>query len=74
MRVEDSYRVEGIVIEVLSPRLFRVELANGHKLIGHVSLKRQAELSCVKVGSELVIEMTPFDLSSGSVKAVAKTI
>ncbi len=74
MRVEDSYRVEGVVIEVLSPRLFRVELANGHRLFGHVALKRQAEIAGVVVGQCVTVEVTAFDLSSGSVKAVAKTI
>ena len=33
----DAFRVEGLVIEVLPNRTYRVELANGHKLLGFVA-------------------------------------
>ena len=36
MSREDAIRIEGIVVEALTDRLYRIELPNGHRLLGHM--------------------------------------
>ena len=65
---EDAIRLEGTVIEVLKEALlFRVELANGHRLLGHVSRRRQQEAAALKNGDRVNLEMSPFDFSKGRI-------
>ena len=39
MAKEDMIEVEGTVIEALPNAMFQVELANGHKVLAHISGK-----------------------------------
>ena len=39
MPKEDAIEVEGVVIEPLPNAMFRVELANGHRVLAHISGK-----------------------------------
>ena len=65
---EDAIRLVGRVIEVLSDRLFRVELKNGHRLLAHASRRQdRGKLAGVKPGSELAVEISPFDFSKGRI-------
>ncbi|PAW88213.1 MAG: translation initiation factor IF-1 [Pedosphaera sp. Tous-C6FEB] len=62
-----AFSVEGLIVEALPRGLFRVELANGHQVLGHV-LRRQAPLvERVKVGAMVTVKMSPGDLSHGLV-------
>lgn len=61
----DAIELEGRVMEVLSVRLVRVELANGHRVLGH-SARRDAEKAArLQVGQAVRLEMSPFDMSKG---------
>ena len=65
---QDAIRLEGTVIEVLKEAvLFRVELANGHRLLGHVSKRKQQEAAVLKSGDTVDLEMSPFDFSKGRI-------
>ena len=65
---EDAIRLEGVVIEVLKEAtLFRVELANGHRLLGHVSARRRQEAGGLQPGDKVNLEMSPFDFSKGRI-------
>ena len=64
----DAIYLEGTVIEVLrEAKLFRVELVNGHQLLGHVSARRREEAAELKAGDKVNLEMSPFDFSKGRV-------
>jgi len=39
MAGESAFKVEGIVIETMPNRLFRVELSNGHKVLAYATGK-----------------------------------
>ena len=68
MAGEGIIRLEGVVMEVLKEaRLFRVALANGHRLLGHVSARRQPEAAGLKAGDRVNLEMSPFDFSKGRI-------
>ena len=65
---EDAIRLEGTIVEVLKgAALFRVALANGHRLLGHVSARRVREASSLKAGDKVNLEMSPFDFSKGRI-------
>ena len=64
---EDAIRLVGRVVEVLGDRLFRVELKNGHRMLAHASRRQRERLAVVSPGSELQIEVSPFDFSKGRI-------
>ena len=65
---ENVIRLKGTVVEVLKEaRLFRVELVNGHRLLGHVSKRRHEEAAELKLGDKVNLEMSPFDFSKGRI-------
>ena len=64
---ESAFVVEGAVVETLPHGLLRVELANGHRLLGHV-VRRQAPLvERVKMGAMVTVKLSSGDLSHGLV-------
>jgi translation initiation factor IF-1 len=72
MRGEDAFRVEARVIEVLSHRTWRVELANGHRLLGFATGRMNEEIAGLKPGDKVKLQLTPFDLSTGRLLEVKK--
>jgi translation initiation factor IF-1 len=69
---EDAFRVDGVIVEVLQPALYRVELKNGHRLIGHVSRRDRERLPSLATGDRVELELSPFDLSRGRVRGWRK--
>ena len=67
MARKDAIAVKGRVVEVLAQALFRVELANGHRLVAHVSSKRRLAFERTVVGDFVTVEMSPYDLSKGCI-------
>ena len=66
----DAIRVTGTVIEALPKGRFRVELANGHRVIARV-LRRDADRFVgIAVKSELGLRVSPGDMSQGVVETV----
>jgi len=56
------------VIEALQEaRLFRVELSNGHRLLGHVPGRSREAAAELKPGDRVNLEMSPFDFSKGRI-------
>ena len=68
----DAFRVEGVVIEALSNRTYRVELANGHRLLAFLPGKAKASLAGFVPGNRLKLQLAPYDLSSGRILVEAK--
>jgi translation initiation factor IF-1 len=67
MAVADAIKVEGRIVEILATRLFRVELANGHRLVAHVSGRRRLVFERMSVGDSVTVRMSPYDLSRGMI-------
>ena len=63
----DAIRLDGTVIEVLPNGLLRVELANGHRVLGHAPRRDRQKLGAMSVGNRVKLEMTPFDMSKARV-------
>ena len=62
-----SIEQEGIIVEALSNAMFRVELANGHKIIAHISGKMRMHYIKILPGDKVRVEMSPYDLSKGRI-------
>ncbi|KAF0180915.1 MAG: hypothetical protein FD161_633 [Limisphaerales bacterium] len=54
-------------MEALANGLLRVELANGHRLLGHVARRQAPLVERVKMGAMVTVKLTPGDLSHGFV-------
>jgi len=64
---KDAIKVEGRIVEILAATLFRVELPNGHRLLAYVSGKRRLAFERMALGDKVKVEMSPYDLSKGSI-------
>jgi translation initiation factor IF-1 len=61
-----AIEVQGIVVEVLRDKLYRVELPNGHKVLGHLA-NRDLPAAPLAAGRVVILEMSPFDFSKGRI-------
>jgi len=64
---EEPITVEGKVLETLPNAMFRVELAKGHKVLGHVSGKMRMNFIRILPGDTVTLELSPYDLSRGRI-------
>lgn len=67
MRKEEAIEVEGVVIETLPNAMFRVELKNGHRVLGHISGRMRKNFIKILPGDKVVVELSPYDLSRGRI-------
>jgi translation initiation factor IF-1 len=61
-----AIEVQGVVVEVLRDKLYRVELPNGHKVLGHLA-KKDLPAAPLGAGRVVILEMSPFDFSKGRI-------
>jgi len=64
---EEAIEVEGTIVEPLPNAMFRVELANGHKDLAHVSGKIRMHLIRILPGDRVLVELSPYDLTHGRI-------
>lgn len=67
MAKEDVIEVEGTVLETLPNTTFRVELANGHEVLAHISGKLRMNYIKILPGDKVKLELSPYDLSRGRI-------
>ena len=67
MARENAFKVEGVILEVLSEKTYRVELANGHRLLAFVPGKRKAGFGPLAAGAKVRLRLSPYDLSVGRI-------
>jgi translation initiation factor IF-1 len=67
MPKEEAIRVEGTVKESLPNAMFRVELANGHRVLAHVSGKMRMHFIRILPGDRVTLEISPYDLTKGRI-------
>ncbi|MFY9263085.1 MAG: translation initiation factor IF-1 [Actinomycetaceae bacterium] len=67
MAKEGVIEIEGVVIEALPNATFRVELENGHVVLGHISGKMRQHYIKILPEDRVVVELTPYDLSRGRI-------
>jgi len=64
---ENAFYVEGIVTETLPNGTYRVELANGHRLLGFVAGRAKKTHGGFTPGSKVKLRLSPYDLSEGRI-------
>ena len=67
MAREDAIKVAGAVVEVLSNETYRVELANGHRVLGFIGGRARMNIARLSPGETVWLEMSPYDLSEGRI-------
>ena len=67
MPKEDAVQAEGTVIEALPNAMFRVELANQHRVLAHVSGKMRMNFIRILPGDKVMLELSPYDLTRGRI-------
>ena len=64
---QESIEMEGVVAEVLPSAMFRVDLANGHRLLATTAGKMRRFRIRIIAGDRVTVEMSPYDLSRGRI-------
>ncbi len=67
MGEDDSYEVEGVVIETLPNAEFRVELKNGHRLLGRIAGEKKQNFIKILPGDVVTVALSPDDLNRGRI-------
>ena len=70
----DAFKVEGVVVEALPNRTYRVELANGHRLLAFVAGRARRTFAGLAPGDKVKLQLTPYDLSAGRILVETKEI
>ena len=66
MAGESAFKIEGVIVETLPNRLYRVELSNGHKVLAYATGKAKQDFAA-KAGDKVKLQMSPYDLSEGRI-------
>ncbi|HIE17448.1 MAG TPA: translation initiation factor IF-1 [Dehalococcoidia bacterium] len=67
MPKKETIEVEGTVIESLPNATFRVELANGHEVLAHISGRMRKHYIRILPADRVLVELSPYDLSRGRI-------
>lgn len=67
MSKQDMIEVEGIVVDALPNATFKVELANNHTILAHISGKLRMNYIRILPGDKVTVEMSPYDLTKGRI-------
>ena len=58
---------KGLVTELLPNAMFRVKLENNHEVLAHTAGKMRKNRISVLAGDEVMVEVTPYDLTKGRI-------
>jgi translation initiation factor IF-1 len=64
---EDTIQTEGKIVAVLAGTMFRVELANQHVVLAHISGKMRKRFIRLTNGDRVKLEMSPYDLDKARI-------
>jgi translation initiation factor IF-1 len=67
MHGTDAFQVEGVVIEAFPNGTYRVELANGHRLLAFVPGRAKRSFAGLAAGDKVKLQLTPYDLTTGRI-------
>ena len=67
MAKDDVIEIDGVVVEALPNATFRVELENGHIILGHIADKMRMHYIKILPGDKVKVELTPYSLDKGRI-------
>lgn len=62
----------GIVLGSPKPNIYRVELPNGKRIIGHVPKAMRHLHASLREGTPVTLELTPYDFSKGRISGLVE--
>ena len=65
-----AFQVEGVVLEALANGTYRLELANGHRLLGFVASRARKTQAGFAPGQKVKLSLRPYELSVGRIMVV----
>ena len=67
MTKQDLLEFKGKVTELLPNAMFRVRLENNHDVLAHTAGKLRKNRIRVLAGDQVMVEVTPYDLTKGRI-------
>jgi translation initiation factor IF-1 len=67
MNIEKAIELEGTIISVLAGTMFRVQLANEHMVLAHISGRMRKRFIRLTTGDRVKIEMSPYDVDKARI-------
>lgn len=64
---KDAIEVEGTIKTPLPNAMFKVDLANGHEVLAHISGKMRLNYIKIVPGDRVLVELSPYDLERGRI-------
>lgn len=64
---KEVIKLTGRVVEALPGAKFKVELENGHIVLGHIAGKMRKHYIRLVRGDKVEVELTPYDLTKGRI-------
>ncbi len=65
---KDALKAEGLIVQAMPQNVFRVELANGHRLVAHLPGRLRHRAAELALGCKVQLELTPYDLSRARIR------
>ncbi len=65
--MSDKIEVEGKVLEALPNAMFKIEIAGGRTILGHISGKMRVHHIRILPGDNVRLELSPYDLTRGRI-------
>ena len=64
---EEAIEFDGVVVESLPNTMFRIDLDNGHRILGHISGKMRKHYIRILPGDRVKVELSAYDLTRGRI-------
>ena len=64
---EQAIEFDGVVVESLPNTMFRIDLDNGHRILGHISGKMRKHYIRILPGDRVKVELSAYDLTRGRI-------
>ena len=64
---EEAIEFDGTIVEALPNVMFRIDLDNGHRILGHISGKMRKHYIRILPGDRVKVELSPYDLTRGRI-------
>ena len=67
MESKKAIELEGKIISVLAGTMFRVQLANDHLVLAHISGKMRKRFIRLTAGDRVKLQMSPYDIEKARI-------
>lgn len=67
MAREDSFTIQGRILEALPNAMFKIKLESGPEILGHLAGKLRMHRITIIIGDLVDIEMSPYDVTKGRI-------